>query len=105
MTKQIKTLTDKQIEELVKAYVEYKNAEQKFKDLKEKYTKDLVEGKFSAEGIGEIIKTKFTRSSLNSTRLSEEHPEINLDEYKDTTETTSVTVKNKMVNNKILGIF
>lgn len=101
MTKEINTLTNEEIHELVVAQVEYAKAKDKLQMLKDKLTKKLVAGKYVSDD-GEVIKSVFVRSTLNTDRLLEEHPEIDLEDYKDEKETTSVTIKNKMVNTKPL---
>lgn len=94
MTKETyKTLEEKQIKKLVDAYVKYKKAEAEFKRLKDEMTKDIAEGKYESK-YGNITKNIMTRHSLDANKLKDEHPEIDFDEYMNTTTYTSVTVQN-----------
>lgn len=95
MTQEIKTLTDKEIKQLVDAYVDYKKAEDRFKVLKEKLTSDLIEGAYVGKA-GKIVKSIATQSSLDIKRLIEEHPELEalIDSYRRNSEFSRVTISN-----------
>lgn len=93
MTKEVKVLNEKQVKALVKAYVEYKKAENAFKKLKDELCKDIIEGKHESD-VGYVLKTTSKRSSLDKTRLFEDHPEINEEEYLTEKEVTTITIQN-----------
>lgn len=92
MTKQ-RTLTDKQIETLIRLSVLYKKAKDDFEEAKKILTSNLECGKYSSSK-GYVSKNKNIRMVLNMERLAFEHPEINLDDYKDPIESTLILVKN-----------
>jgi hypothetical protein len=97
MSNTIKTISDSEMKELMKAYVEYKKAESKFKRLKEKFTNDLMLGVYETK-YGKINKFESKRMLLNSTRLAEEHPEVIelMEDYKEEKTQISVTLTNYM---------
>lgn len=81
MTKDvIKTLDKKAIKILVKAFLEYKKAEAKFKELKDQFTKDLADGTYKSE-YGSVNKTSYESKRLDIEKLKAEHPEIDFEEY------------------------
>lgn len=86
-------LTESDIKSLVKSYSAYKKAELDFKKLKSELTDKLPLGRYESK-YGNVIKSPFVRNVLNTNRLFEEHPELNRDEYVETTETTCVNIQN-----------
>lgn len=93
MTNEVKTLTDKQIKELIDADINAKKAIGKLKELKQKYCKDITVGKHDSK-YGYVLKTIFTRKDLDKDKLFNEHPEIDEDVYLTEKEVTSITIQN-----------
>ena len=87
MSKVKTNLTVAEIKELVIADSAVKSAKTAFDILKEAKCKDLVTGKYFADGIGAVYKTSTVRETIDYKRLLADHPEI---------EVTSVSVKNMM---------
>lgn len=91
MTNEIQTLSDKDIKDLVKAYVEFKAAEAKFKALKEQLTKHIAPGKHTSK-YGVVNKIKAIRTSIDYNAMLDDHPEIDVDDYTTEKEVESVTI-------------
>lgn len=96
MSKVKTNLTTAEIKELVIADSAVKSAKTAFDILKEAKCKNLVTGKYFADGIGAVYKTSTIRETIDYKRLLADHPEIDIEKYKTSTEVTSVTVKNMM---------
>ena len=96
MSKVKTTLTVAEIKELVIADSAVKSAKTAFDILKDEKCKDLVAGKYFADGIGAVYKTTTVRESVDYKRLLAEHPEIDIEKYKTFTEVTCVSVKNML---------
>ena len=96
MSKVKTNLTVAEIKELVIADSAVKSAKTAFDILKEAKCKNLVTGKYFADGIGAVYKTSTIRETIDYKRLLADHPEIDIEKYKTSTEVTSVTVKNMM---------
>ena len=96
MSKVKTNLTVAEIKELVIADSAVKSAKTAFDILKEAKCKNLVTGKYFADGIGAGYKTSTIRETIDYKRLLADHPEIDIEKYKTSTEVTSVTVKNMM---------
>ena len=94
MTKTV--LTDKEIKELIKAQIALKQAEDKFKDLKEKYTADLEPGIYTSES-GRVLKLVKEVPTTDWNRLLADNPDINKEDYVTTKEVTSVAIRNDMI--------
>lgn len=92
MTKQ-RVLTEDEIKTLVTLYVNFKKAENEFNEAKKILTANLECGKYESD-FGSITKQESVTMILNKDRLAAEHPEINLNDYKDPTVVTKVIVKN-----------
>lgn len=92
MTKQ-RTLTEAQIKTLIRLNVQYKKAKSEYDEAKKILTTNLECGKYDAD-CGYVSKTESIRMILNAERLAFEHPEINLEEYKEPSTTTTIIVKN-----------
>lgn len=99
MTKQ---LNDKQIQQLVKAYVEFKKAEDTWKQLKSELTDDLEPGRYESE-YGRITKSTMKKKITNWKSLLEHHPELDTENYTDIKDVTSVTVLNYNTKTSIFG--
>lgn len=95
MTQEINTLTEKEMKQLVQAYVDYKKAEDRFKVLKEKLTSNLIEGSYTSK-YGKIVKSIATQSSLDIKKLLEEHPELEelINSYRKSSGFMRVTISN-----------
>lgn len=89
-----KILNDKQIKELIKAHVEYKIAENRFRRVKESLTKDLIPGKYESEKYGYVLKSASKRTYLDTEAILKDYPQINPEEYTREREVISVTVQN-----------
>lgn len=87
-------LSRKDAEKLLDAYIEYKKAETKFKELKEELTKDLPEGKILFDGLVSINKSSSTRTIVDGKKILDEHPNINPDRYCKVTKQVLVTINN-----------
>ena len=96
MSKVKTTLTAAEIKEMVIADSAVKSAKTAFDILKEEKCKDLVAGKYFADGIGAVYKTSTVRETIDYKRLLAEHPEIDVEKYKTFTEVVSVSVKNML---------
>ena len=96
MSKVKTNLTVAEIKELVIADSAVKSAKTAFDIIKEAKCKNLVTGKYFADGIGAVYKTSTIRETIDYKRLLADHPEIDIEKYKTSTEVTSVTVKNMM---------
>lgn len=92
MTKQ-RVLSDNQIKTLVTLYVNYKKAEAEFNEAKKILTANLECGKYESD-FGSVTKQESVSMILNKDRLAFEHPEINLNEYKEPVVVTKIIVKN-----------
>ena len=103
MSKVKTNLTVAEIKELVIADSAVKSAKTAFDILKEDKCKDLVVGKYFADGVGAVYKTSTVRETVDYKRLLAEHPEIDVEKYKTFTEVTSISVKNMMQGDA--GIF
>lgn len=103
MSKVKTTLTNAEIKELVIADAAVKSAKTALDILKEEKIKDLVPGKYFAEGIGAVYKTATIRETIDYKRLLADHPEIDVEQYKVHTEVFSVSVKNMLQDTSILG--
>jgi len=90
MTKQ---LNEKQIKQLVNAYVEFKRAEDAWKQLKAELTDDLEPGRYESE-YGRVIKNTMKKRLTNWKSLIENHPELDVDAYTEVKDVTAVTVTN-----------
>lgn len=97
MSNIIETISDKDMKELIKAYVAYKKAETAFTKLKKKLTENLLTGVYESK-YGKINKFTSIRKLINFDKLFEEHPEIKelLEDYKEEKEQTSVLITNQM---------
>lgn len=96
MTKQ-RTLTGAQIKNLIKLNVQYKKAKDEYEEAKKILTANLECGKYDCKE-GSVIKSETIRMVINMERLAFEHPEINLNDYKEPQVVTSVAVKNFITN-------
>jgi len=95
-------LTEKEIKELVIAQVEYKKAKDKFDEIKERLTKDLEPGKYEGK-YGKIIKTVFTKMKTDYKKLLWDNPDIDVKQYEEPQEVSSVVIQNYNTTNSILG--
>lgn len=93
MTKVNKTLSEKDVSKLVKAYVKFKKAEKEFKQLKEELTKDIIDGKYFSED-GYVNKSSSVRTYIDTERLFDEHPEIDPNDYLTEKEVSMTTICN-----------
>lgn len=89
-------LTDNEIKELIKAQIECKQAEDRFKALKEQYCRDLVPGHYDSK-FGRIIKTLRQQPTTDWNRLLYDNPEINKADYTTTKEVMSICIQNYMM--------
>lgn len=96
MSKVKTNLTVAEIKELVIADSAVKSAKTALDILKEAKCKDLVEGKYFADGIGAVYKTNSIREAIDYKRLLADHPEIDVEKYKTFTEVTTLSIKNTM---------
>ena len=92
MTKE-RTLTEAQIKTLIRLNVLYKKAKDEYEEAKKILTANLECGKYDCKE-GSVTKTETIRMVLNMERLAFEHPEINLNDYKEPSVVTSIAVKN-----------
>jgi len=99
MTKQ---LNEKQIQQLVKAYVEFKKAEDTWKQLRAELTDDLEPGRYESE-YGRVTKSTMKKRITDWKGLLEHHPEIDTSDYTDVREVTSITVTNLNTKTSIFG--
>ena len=90
------TLTDKEIKELIKAQVAVKQAEDKLKELKEKYCKDLEPGCYTSES-GRVTKILKELPTTDWNKMLADNPQINKEDYTTTKEVTSITIRNDMI--------
>lgn len=97
-----KQLTEKDIKELIMAQVEYKKAKDKFEELKERFTADLVPGKYESR-YGNVIKTVFDKSKVNYKKLLWDNPDINVEDYTERQTVSSVLIQNYNTTNSIFG--
>jgi len=93
MTKEVKTLSDKEIDALIKAYVKYKAAEAEFKALKDMLTNDLRPGKYTGKN-GYINKAVSVRSTIDYKRMIIDNPSIDVSAYTTEKEVAVVTIQN-----------
>lgn len=90
MTKEVKTLSSSDVKRLVKARFKLKEVERDFKNLKDELiTEDVPLGKYESQD-GYVTKYLTTRRTIDTKKLLEDHPEINIEEY--TTEKECVQV-------------
>ncbi|MCR4715894.1 MAG: hypothetical protein K5656_01815 [Lachnospiraceae bacterium] len=99
MTKQ---LTDNEIKELIVAQVEYKKAKDKFDEVKERLTKDLEPGRYESK-YGKIIKTVFTKMKTDYKRMLWDNPDIDIKQYEEPQEVSSLVIQNYNTSNGIFG--
>lgn len=95
-------LTDKEIKELVIAYVEYKKAKDRFDELKKKLTADLIPGKYESK-FGQVTKTVFDKEITDWKQLIKDNPNLDVDKYTEKRETTMVFIQNLNTASGILG--
>ena len=76
MSKVKTNLTTAEIKELVIADSAVKSAKTAFDILKEAKCKNLVTGKYFADGIGAVYKTSTIRETIDYKRLLADHPEL-----------------------------
>lgn len=88
-----KVLNDKQIKQMIQAYVKYKLAENQFKRIKDELTKDLIPGKYESK-YGHVTKTISIRKAVDYTAMLRDNPQINVEEYTQEKESTLITVHN-----------
>jgi len=102
MTKEVKTLSEKEVDALVKAYVKYKAAEAEFKLLKDTLvTDDIQPGKYTGKN-GYINKSTSIRSSVDYKKLLEDNPDIDVSSYTTEKEVTMVTVTNLVTSDSLI---
>jgi len=99
MTKQ---LTDNEIKELIVAQVEYKKAKDRFDEVKERLTKDLEPGRYESK-YGKIIKTVFTKMKTDYKRMLWDNPDIDIKQYEEPQEVSSLVIQNYNTSNGIFG--
>ena len=104
--KSTRTLSQRQVDEMVKAYAEYqlsanetKLAKAKFDALKKKYISDETADDMYYGETGKIKVTHSEKVVLDTSKLREELPEV-AEEYSYTQDITSVTVTNLAVPQK-----
>ena len=97
MSNVIESISDKDMKELIKAYVTYKKAEANFTKLKKKLTEHLMLGVYESK-YGKINKFISVRKLTNFEKLYEDYPEIEkiIEKYKEEKEQTSVLITNQM---------
>lgn len=87
-------LSRKQMEMLLNAYLDFKEAEAKFKEIKDKLTKDLPDGKYEIEGLARITKTSQRRRKLDTDSLLNAYPQIDKELFTMEYSATTVTITN-----------
>ena len=95
-----KTLTEKEIKELIKAQVKYKQAEDKFKELKEKYCKDLEPGSYVSDA-GRVVKILKDCPTTDWNRMLADNPQINKGDYTTIKQVESITIRNDMIKGNL----
>lgn len=87
-------LSKSEVKELVTLYVAKVKAENAFNKAKERICKELAEGKYEVPNVGSVNKITYVQNKLNLERLKEDYPDLDLDDYKDPSEVTSVKIQN-----------
>ena len=86
-------LSEEGIKQLINAYVDYKRAEDKFKQLRDTLCKDLVPGRYDSK-YGYVTKTTAVTTKTDWQKLLWDHPEIDVSTYESTKEVTRIIVNN-----------
>jgi len=101
MTKEVKTLTNKEVDALVEAYVKFKKAEAEFKALKDMLTADIEPGKHTGKN-GYVNKSVSTRTTVDYKQLLEDNPDIDVAKYTTEKEVVMITVQNLKSEDSLL---
>lgn len=94
MFKSKNKVSRKDAEKLLDAYLEYKNAEAKFKQLKDELLKEVDEGIYEFDGLCKISKTSFLRTTIDGRKILDENPKLDEKRYSKTSVGITVTITN-----------
>jgi len=91
-------LSDEDISRLVDADTAVKEAKLKLDALKQELrVDDLSSGSYVAEGIGAVIKNTSIRGTVDYKKMLLEHPEIDVEQYTEYKEVSSLIIRNMRV--------